>query len=98
MFACMSDLSEKDAVVDHGVEQHQREDEKALAPEHEGKARMRRGSLVDGDRERNHVGPERDRQRAFNHRQLLIMAVTLGDSAATWTVQSDGMDLVEISH
>src|ERR1700730_10230111 len=63
------DLASEDAVADHGVEQHQREDEKALAPEHEGKARMRRGSVVDGDRERDHVWPERDRQRAERRRK-----------------------------
>src|ERR1700730_2806590 len=64
MPSCWFNLASKDGVADGGVEQHQREDEQTLAPEHEGKARMRRGSLVDRDRERDHVGPERDRQGA----------------------------------
>src|SRR5580693_301542 len=42
--------------------------------------------------------PERFRQGAFNHRQLLTMAVTLGNATAAWTVQPDRMHLVEISH
>src|SRR5438270_14065209 len=57
-------LASKDAVADRGVEQHQREDEKTLAPEHEGETGMRCGGFFDRDRERDHVGPERDRQSA----------------------------------
>src|SRR5260221_12758856 len=58
------ELAAEYGVADHGVEQHQREDEETLAPEHEGEARIRRGGLVDRDRERDHVGPERDRERS----------------------------------
>src|SRR5271165_7261947 len=58
------DLSPEDAVADHGVEQHQWEDEETLAPEHEGETGMRGCSFFDGDRERDHVRPKRDRQRA----------------------------------
>src|ERR1700686_4444267 len=63
------DLAPEDAVADGRIEKHQREDEETLAPEHEGKARMRRGGLVNSDRERHHVGPERDRQRAERCRE-----------------------------
>src|SRR5215831_9649087 len=59
-----SDLASKDAVADHSVEQHQREDEQALAPEHEGETGMRCGGFLDRDRERDHVGPERDCESA----------------------------------
>src|SRR5277367_1566956 len=58
------DLASEDTVADDGVEQHQREDEEALAPEHEGETGMGCGGFFDRDRERDHVGPERDRQGA----------------------------------
>src|SRR6266849_450037 len=57
-----SDLASKDGVADGGVEQHQREDENTRSPEHECETGMGCGSFVDGDRERDHVRPERDRQ------------------------------------
>src|SRR5258707_10454012 len=53
-------LAAKDAVVYGGVEQHQREDKEALAPEHEGEARMRCRGVIDGDRKGDHVRPEGD--------------------------------------
>src|SRR5499427_5550391 len=62
-------LSPENAVADDGVEQHQREDEQALAPKHEGEAGVRRRGFLDRDRERDHVGPERDRQRAKRRRK-----------------------------
>src|SRR6516162_9898077 len=58
------DLAPKDAVADDGVDQHQREDEEACSPEHEGETGMGCCGFVDRDRERDHVRPERDRQRA----------------------------------
>src|SRR5271170_527290 len=57
------DLASEDAQADRGVDQHQREYEEPLSPEHEGKAGVGRRGLVDRDRERNHVRPERDRER-----------------------------------
>src|ERR1700722_4180663 len=57
------DLAPEHGVADGGVDQHQLKDEQAFAPEHEGETGMRRRRLLDCDRERNHVGPERDRQR-----------------------------------
>src|SRR5262249_16889143 len=59
-----ADLSPEHAVVDRGVKQQQREDEKAFSPEHECKTRLRRRCFVDGEDEGNDVRPERDRQRA----------------------------------
>jgi hypothetical protein len=35
------------------------QNEKTLSPEHKRKTRMRRGSVLDSDRERSHVGPAR---------------------------------------
>src|SRR5580700_108983 len=58
------DLASEHGVADYGVEQHQREDEEALAPEHEGETGMRGGGFLNRDREWDHVGPERDRQCA----------------------------------
>src|SRR5271166_279803 len=63
------DLTSKDLVADHGVDQHQREDEETLSPKHESETGMGCGSLLDRDRERDHVGPERDRQRANRGRE-----------------------------
>src|SRR5262249_2328465 len=59
-----ADLSSEHAEIDHGVEQHEREDEKAFSPKHESKTRLRRCGLIDGEDEGNDVRPERDRQRA----------------------------------
>src|ERR1700722_1144455 len=56
------DFAAKDVVADGGVDQHQREDEEALSPEHEGKTGMGCRRFMDGDDEGNHVGPERYRQ------------------------------------
>src|SRR6266700_7145291 len=47
------DFAPEDAAADDRVEQHQREDEQALAPEHE--PRLRRRRFVDGEDERDHV-------------------------------------------
>ena len=44
------DFAPEDAAADDRVEQHQREDEQALAPEHE--PRLRRRRFVDGEDER----------------------------------------------
>src|SRR5438093_10668046 len=63
------DLAAKDAIADYRVDQHQREYEETLAPEHEGEAGMGCGGFLNGDRERNHVGPERDRQGAERSRE-----------------------------
>src|SRR5262249_21933111 len=57
-------LAPEDAVTDDRVEQHQREYEETLAPEHEGENGMRCRSFLDRDRERDHVRPERDGQSA----------------------------------
>src|SRR5437660_11610246 len=46
-----SDLASEDGVADHGIEQHQREDKEALAPEHEGETGMWRRRFFDRDRE-----------------------------------------------
>src|SRR5205823_13597615 len=62
-------LSSEDGVADDRIEQHQREDEEPLAPEHEGEAGMRRRSFLDRDRERDHVRPERDCQSAERGRE-----------------------------
>jgi hypothetical protein len=56
-------------VTDDRIEQHQRKDEQTLPPEHEGQTRTRRSRLLDGDGEGNHVGPERDRERAKGRRE-----------------------------
>src|SRR6516225_12479091 len=45
VFVRRSDLTAEDGVIDGGVDQHQREDEEAFAPEHEGEARVRRRRL-----------------------------------------------------
>src|SRR6516225_7766837 len=63
------DLAPEDAVADHGVKQHQWEDEETLSPEHEGETGMGRCGFFDRDRERDHVGPERDRQSAERRRE-----------------------------
>src|SRR5271168_4659459 len=57
------DLASEDAQADCGIDQHKREYEEPLSPEHEDKAGVGRRGLVDRDRERNHVRPERDRER-----------------------------------
>jgi hypothetical protein len=59
------------AVADHGVHKHEGENEKALSSEHEGKTRVWRRGVRDGDGdgEGNHVGPERDRERAEGRRE-----------------------------
>src|ERR1700686_3123520 len=59
---CRPDLAAKDVVTDGGGDQHQREDEKARSPEHEGETGMGCRRFVDSDDEGNHVGPERCRQ------------------------------------
>ena len=41
------DFAPEDAVADDRVEEHQREDEQALSPEHERKTRLRRRRFVD---------------------------------------------------
>src|SRR5208282_4000381 len=64
-----SDLASEDSVADDRVDEHQREDEKTLAPKHEGEAGTGCGSFVDGDDEGDHVGPERDRQGAKRRRK-----------------------------
>src|SRR6266851_4801673 len=56
-------LASEDAVAEERVEQHQREDDHA-SPEHERKTGLRGGSFVDGDDERNDVGPEGQRESA----------------------------------
>src|SRR5207248_8482526 len=63
------DLASEDAVADNGVDQHQREDEETLAPEHEGESGMGRRRFFDRDRERDHVRPEGDRQCAERGRE-----------------------------
>src|SRR5271163_2490364 len=63
------DLASEDRVADRGVEQHQWEDEEARAPEHEGQTGMWRWRFFDRDRERDHVRPERDPQRAERGRE-----------------------------
>src|SRR6266436_6379290 len=64
-----ADLASEDAQADRGVDEHQGEDEEARTPEHEGKAGMRRRGVGDRDRERDHVGPERDRERTEGGRE-----------------------------
>ena len=59
----------KNVITNHGVDQHQREDEKACAPKHEGKAGVWSGRAVDSDREGNHIWPERDCERAEGGRE-----------------------------
>src|ERR1700730_3071385 len=59
-----ADLPPEHAVVDRGVKQQKREDEKAFSPEHECQTRFRLRWFVDGEDEGNDVRPERDRQRA----------------------------------
>jgi len=58
-----SDLASEDAQADRRVEQHEWEDEKPFTPEHERKAGVRGCGVRDGDGERDHVRPERDRER-----------------------------------
>src|SRR5271154_5486426 len=58
------DLSSEDRVADRGVDQHQRENEEACSPEHEGETGMGCCGFLDRDREWDHVRPKRDRQRA----------------------------------
>src|SRR6516165_6123806 len=62
-------FSSEDAVADDGVKQHQREDEETRTPEHEGEAGMRCRGFLDRDRERDHVGPERNRESAERRRE-----------------------------
>src|SRR5690348_7968085 len=69
VMACWFDLASEDAVADDGVEQHQREDEETLAPKHEGETGMGCRGVLDRDRERDHVRPERDRQSAERRRE-----------------------------
>src|SRR6266436_433892 len=57
------DLAAEHAVAYRCIAEHEGKDEKAFSPEHERETRMRCRGLVDGDRERNHVGPERSRER-----------------------------------
>src|SRR6201987_6058763 len=59
-----SEFAPEDAVADGRIEQHQREDPKTLAPEHEGESGRRRRGRIDRDLKRNHVGPERECERA----------------------------------
>src|SRR5215468_2467376 len=59
----------KGEITYRGVDQHQREDEETCTPKHEGQAGLRSGCAVDRDRERNHIWPERDRQRAESGRE-----------------------------
>src|SRR6516162_88650 len=70
------DLASEDAVTDHCVKQHQREDEEAFAPEHEGETGMRGGGFLDRHREWDHVRPERYCQgaerRSENQRDHVI--------------------------
>ena len=61
--SCGSDLASEDAVADERVEQHQWKDDHA-SPEHEHETGLRRGRFVDGDDERDDVGPERQRESA----------------------------------
>src|SRR5438128_1745821 len=63
------DLSPEDGVAYHRVEQHQRKNENTSSPEHEGETGMRRRRVLDRDRERDHVRPERDRQGAERRRE-----------------------------
>src|SRR5262249_20921758 len=62
-------LSSKDGVADDGVDQHQREDDDARAPEHESQTGMGCGGFLDRDRERDHVRPERNGQGAERSRE-----------------------------
>src|SRR5258708_13476672 len=57
------DLASEDAVTDDRVEQHQWEDDHT-SPEYEHQTGLRRGRLVDGDDERDHVRPERQCESA----------------------------------
>src|SRR5260370_20000706 len=58
-----SDLASEDAQADRSVEQDEWEAEKPFTPDHEGKAGVRGRGVRDGDGERDHVRPERDRER-----------------------------------
>src|ERR1700677_3130958 len=57
------DLAPEDAQADRGIDEHEREHEQPLAPEHEGETGVRRHRLVDRDGEWDHIRPERDRER-----------------------------------
>src|ERR1700730_17779419 len=63
------DLAAEHPVADRRVDEHEGKDEKAFSPEHERETRMRCRGLIDGDRERDHIGPERDRERAECRRE-----------------------------
>src|SRR5208282_2501036 len=52
-----------------GVDQHQRKDENTSSPKHEGETGMGCRSVLDRDRERDHVRPERYRQGAERRRE-----------------------------
>src|SRR5580704_10286039 len=92
------------AVVGCGVEQHQREHEEAGAPEHERQARMRRGCVLDRDRERNHVRPKRESERAEgggkddgdNAKRRLVAAPLEARSQEDRGYDSDGGENEEI--
>src|ERR1700738_1862367 len=59
----LADLAPEYPIADSCVDQHQREDEDALPPEHECQTGMRCRSLFDGDDVGDHVRPERDSER-----------------------------------
>src|SRR5882762_2577350 len=61
--SCGSDLASEHGIIDQRVEQHQWKDDHA-SPEHEHETGLRRGRFVDGDDERDDVGPERQRESA----------------------------------
>src|SRR5689334_11142258 len=64
MVARRCDLASEHGQAYRSVNKHERKHEEPGAPEHKGEARMGCGCLLDGDRERDHVGPKRDRQRS----------------------------------
>src|SRR5215470_19125971 len=64
MVRCQPHLAAEDAIPDNGIEQHEGVDKDARTPEHERKAGVGGCAGVDRDGERNHVGPERKRERA----------------------------------
>jgi hypothetical protein len=64
MVRCQPHLAAEDAIPDNGIEQHEGVDKDARTPEHERKAGVGGCAGVDRDGKRNHVGPERKRERA----------------------------------
>src|ERR1700720_2614038 len=80
------DLAAEHPVADRRIDEHEGKDEKAFSPEHERETRMRCRGLIDGDRERDYVGPERDRERAecrreYEHTHIERRAITAAADA-----------------